>query len=924
MPGRRGFLFLIAAMALVFWVRTRPLSAPGVAERAEAVVRNEIALRLGVADSPLREGAVQEWIEKHRERFEHERGALAEQLAAHFRYEGEDGRSYVYLGDQDSYEWLRAARHHLRHGAPCGEREAVGCADSRDGTSPVKTSSRRSVHVLSLAALHRLITFFQPDRPLPATAMLLSALLATLGVVPAFFIARRFAGDLGGLFAALLVSSNLSYVARSLGGDNDPWNVVLPLFMIWFVVLALAARRSSAQMFWGALAALVGGLHGLTWRGWIFSFWVVVAGLVAACLTEAVGSALRREAVWRSAAVRRILRVVMVFIAGTSLFAALAGTQHSPWEMSSRVRKDFFPKPAGTPAVPDPGARLGPDVFATIQELREVGLQTFARSTGGDLFLLAALIGAVLLALPENKLGRPSAVWLTGTAALFTLLVLRDAGRPPTLALLVSSIAVAIAVRLFARNERPGGAQLITIIWFIGALYAAWAGIRYVIVLAVPLGLCAGVAFGRLATAAGAVLRARLAGRGPRPYWRDRTVEAVMLALAAALLFHPVRRSYETARRYLPQMSDAWWNALIRLRNETQRDAVVNTWWDYGYWVQYAAERQVAADGGSLNANILYWLGQAMIAPTDEESVGLLRLLNCGPDGDRTEAAHDVFESIRAREGDSLAAHEIVSAVARRDRAGAAAYLGARGYSRAQAERLLAATHCRPPPAYLIVSTDQMQIAAWLRIAAWDPQRAYIANRVRRSPPAEVSAELVRRFGVSEEQARKLDAQARAQPRHVFSTALTWYGSPRWHSCAAEGDRLRCPIGLTDAAGSRLEEVLYPETTPWNSRVRFRERGEDGSPGRLVEGTPAWIVSAGPRGRRDLRFEQASYPAVAVLVDLPSRRVLVGPPQLIRSTFVHLLYLDGRYAKLFEKFDEQISPAGDRVVTWKVKWRIED
>jgi len=44
----------------------------------------------------------------------------------------------------------------------------------------------------------------------------------------------------------------------------------------------------------------------------------------------------------------------------------------------------------------------------------------------------------------------------------------------------------------------------------------------------------------------------------------------------------------------------------------------------------------------------------------------------------------------------------------------------------------------------------------------------------------------------------------------------------------------------------------------------------------------------------------------------------VGPPDLVRSTLVHLLYLDGRYATHLEKFDERVGYGGERVATWRI------
>ena len=67
----------------------------------------------------------------------------------------------------------------------------------------------------------------------------------------------------------------------------------------------------------------------------------------------------------------------------------------------------------------------------------------------------------------------------------------------------------------------------------------------------------------------------------------------------------------------------------------------------------------------------------------------------------------------------------------------------------------------------------------------------------------------------------------------------------------------------------------------------------------------------------------ARYPETGVLIDVPNQRVLVGAPALLRSMFVQLTYLGGRYTTHFEKFDERTTGSGERVITWRIRWPEE-
>ena len=63
-----------------------------------------------------------------------------------------------------------------------------------------------------------------------------------------------------------------------------------------------------------------------------------------------------------------------------------------------------------------------------------------------------------------------------------------------------------------------------------------------------------------------------------------------------------------------------------------------------------------------------------------------------------------------------------------------------------------------------------------------------------------------------------------------------------------------------------------------------------------------------------------THPNLGVLVDVPRHRMIIGSTPLVQSMMVQLLYLDGQYAKHYEKFDERATYQGMRVVTWKIRW----
>ena len=104
------------------------------------------------------------------------------------------------------------------------------------------------------------------------SAWLIPIVVGVAGAVPAFYIGRRLAGNAAGFCAAVAVSLNPIVLERTVSGDNDIWNVVIPLFMVWAILAAASARDWWWQVGFAGLAAGFVWLHAMTWRGWILFF----------------------------------------------------------------------------------------------------------------------------------------------------------------------------------------------------------------------------------------------------------------------------------------------------------------------------------------------------------------------------------------------------------------------------------------------------------------------------------------------------------------------------------------------------------------------------------------------------------------------------------------------------------------------------
>lgn len=929
---------MLACILLVLWVRTIPLSLLAADDWASKIVRNQLRHRITQEVShelpqPAWRAQVNRrthrWIAQHQEQFETEKAAVAQRLKAQLRYEGADGREHVYLGDFDSYLWLRHARNYLRTGTTCDAMVNGVCRDTY-ANAPVGSRMiyHRSLHIVAIASLHKLLTLVHPGYPLPASAFLVPVIIGALGVIPAFCIGRQLAGTLGGLFAAVLISLQPIFLWRSIGSDNDVWNVVLPLGMMWAVMAALGAKNPRCQITYSVLTAVVTALHAWTWRGWLFTYLVLIFGLLGYGFLCSIRHALwqRNLRLWQAAEVRKTVLVTMVFYGAAGLGTTLAGSEQSYFSLLCKGVRAVVGAVAESSKANAADAAYWPDVLTTVGELLKPSVGAIAWSLGGTLFFFGGLVGLLMLLLPKGR-------WRWWHVAMLLCGMILD-GYVLTRSELVRSVAVGLlAIPLIGAlllhvvdMEAPGaaeqGAACLVMVWFLAALHLASDGLRFLLLLGPPFGIACAVAVSRLYVW---VRSLTLGASG----WYRAVATTLLFAVLALALMQPVRWGYATARNYTPPMNDAWWDTLTNIRDASPSDALVNTWWDYGHWVKYVAERRVSSDGGSLLTHVPHWLGKALVSPSDRESIGVLRMLDCGSDATPLpEGQQGAYGKIRATGRDPITAYAIVEALVTLDKTAAHAYLAHHGFTVSQQADILRSTHCVPPETYLILSSALLQKRqSWMHLGLWAPRQAHIAKHTQFLPPEEAVADLMERFGYTEQQAAELYAKVRAQaPKgrlEGFIAPARGRLLPRWLPCHAVRNTsgMVCDIQVRmHAAGPLLEAFVYNPTSPQDARLRVRRAAGESIAEGVTEEIPAVVVLADVLQKEDVTFPSPTYSDLGVLVDIPNQRILVGSPPLLQSTFISLMYLDGRYTTYYEKFDERSTLVGERVVTWKLNW----
>ncbi len=914
-----SLILAFVCVTVVIWIRSLPAFLPGADELAQKVVdrrvreqlSRDIMRRLPPAQwMQTVDSAAKEWMQRNPAQVAAaEQRALAE-IRSEMTFTAADGRSYTHLGDYDSYVWLRNARTYLSKGTTCDAIVGDECRDTY-GNAPVgyRMVYNRSLHIAAIVTVHRLITFFRPGYPLPASAFLVPVILGALGVLPAFFIARRLGGNVAAIVAALAISLDPNYLIRSAGSDNDAWNIVMPLYIAWPLLVALNAGKASRAASFALVAGFLTGIYAAVWRGWVFTFSVVfcaAVGCLALALLRHCALAGWRSA-WRAAEVRAIACAVAVYYVAAGVFTLFTGAS----AFSTPFISIFALLWSGSPAA----AEIWPFVMKAVSEMGQMLPVEIVQSMGGFGVFFAAWLGLISLVLPLRRLQTRHIVMSVWVLAVFIVhyYLFAETDLRKTIFLFLFSAPFAAELSISAWKNEPvetdEAAVLLILIWCCASLYELFEGARFVMFLAIPFGFALG-SFAERARMVLQTLFARTLSR--RAAWAG----AASCLIALSVVLYPVHRGYASMKNYYPAMNDAWWDTLVEIKRSSSADAIVNTWWDYGYWVKYAAQRRVTSDGGTLWTHIPHWLAKALVAPSDVESRGILRMLNCASDATPLpEGSYGAFGRLTAMGVGEYRAYEILSELVKFDRAAAARYLADRGFPADRREAILASTHCRPAESFLVISREMIAKAeGWMWLGSWDVRRAYLAHRTRLLPQPQALQDLARLDYRPDEAKAVYDYIARLKDQEQIDNFIA---PPQrlipseWIPCRESQPAMECIITITNGAGVNRIEFRYDPAAPTNARLTQGERS----------GTAAALIVAGARALDERLDANAVFADIGVLLDLSGRRILVGSPLMIRSTLVRLFFLDGRYSGIFKPFARKNTLTGEEVASFKIDWR---
>ena len=189
-------------------------------------------------------------------------------------------------------------------------------------------------------------------------------------------------------------------------------------------------------------------------------------------------------------------------------------------------------------------------------------------------------------------------------------------------------------------------------------------------------------------------------------------------------LLSPLIYGHISASDQRPMFNRVWEESLNYIAKNTPPNSIINTWWPPGHFIKAIGKRGVVFDGATLNTPQAYWMAQFFLSNSEEEALGILRMLNTSGN----KPVEFLLKNDIPLDKAVKILKEILPLSKKRAKQILHIYL-----SPEKVNRLLSLTHSFPPPAYCLIYNGLVKNTLGLYfVAKWDFKKAKELKEKRR------------------------------------------------------------------------------------------------------------------------------------------------------------------------------------------------
>lgn len=611
-------------------------------------------------------------------------GGVPNDLKAYYS----DANGLPYFSEMDSYFNYRMTENYMDHGY-FGDTLVNGSGWDMHSYYPSgrDVGSYQPMIAYVTSALYGLFNMFQ-SMSLLEVAFWTGAIVSSFAVIPVYIFTRRITNDYGAIAASLIVALGPNYISHTFAGffDTDMFNVTLPLFFILFFIEAVKSDNLVHKIIFSLLAIISIGLYSLSWTGYMFYVAVMVLVMIVffvLCFylnigviepTKNYGSKLQ----WFINQ-KELFATVFIIVVGAIGLLATVGFNGVLTGIGGLT---------GGFSLQSAANNVWPNVLISVAEMQIPSLVTgglvgsFLANTGGVVNGVGGIVClfGVLIVLYTfvQRLFRLRSVKIKG-----------DTSKPHKSKRKATSVRkeqdkfrVSLKdIGSFGSTDEINKSKRLNVlylslffVWIISSAIAVTQGTRFIQVLVVPMGICAGIFVGYAADyvkanvsddrtllliaivssilialpitqivyglenalTIGLIVLVILVAISLVVIYAKKSVKdsdvsikkaLVVVLITLALVSPTVCGAYQTTAATVPGSSDPLWFAMDYVQENSTNDTVIISWWDYGYLFQVASDHPTSFDGGSQSGDRAYWVGKSLTTSDYAQSRGILEML---------------------------------------------------------------------------------------------------------------------------------------------------------------------------------------------------------------------------------------------------------------------------------------------------------
>jgi len=436
-------------------------------------------------------------------------------------------------------------------------------------------------------------------------------LMACLTCVVAYFLGRDLGGGVSGLFAAFFMAISNAFMSRTSLGFFDTENIGI-FGMVATSLFFLRSIEEKKPLERRVLYAVAAGIS----LAYLYASWGAsryVTGLLTLFMLASLLVRLYN---------RRYLVSYGLTMGVGYLFAL------------------FVPK-------------LGPGFLLSVENAVVLGLILFllvydeirGRIQAGRLLLITGvlfvlLVGGVFVLESLGLIGSLSGKFLSvldpSRRSLNPLLESVAEHKRAVWTNFFSNFGLTLGLAIFGSYftlRRMEEKRLFGLLFFLSSIYFAGSMVRLALILSIPVSLMAGYGLKELLTPFVSVTSRRVDRRPRRRramFGVSREMGAIFTVFILVATLPNVWSAADEATRPTSLASSSvpailgggypqdWLQALVWMRDNLPDDAIVVSWWDYGYWIETLANKTTLADGATRSTHQIAQIAKVMMSNSSE------------------------------------------------------------------------------------------------------------------------------------------------------------------------------------------------------------------------------------------------------------------------------------------------------------------